>query len=91
MIGEKRKREREKRKRGTRDVVRVSIGPKLSTGSPSTLKIHPKVALPTGMLKGALVSITSIPLIRPSVALIAIALTQLFPNNCCTSQVTLIC
>ncbi|GMY11533.1 hypothetical protein FCV25MIE_06772 [Fagus crenata] len=30
-----------------------STGPKLSTGSPSTLKIRPKVAPPTGTLKGA--------------------------------------
>ena len=37
-------------------------------------------------LEGAPVSITSIPLIRPSVALIATARTLL----CCTSQVTLI-
>ena len=73
------------------DVVRVSTGPKLSIGSPSTLKIRPRVAPPTGTLRGVPVSITSIPLIRPSVALIATALTRLFPNNCCTSQVTLIC
>ncbi|MED6114617.1 hypothetical protein PIB30_079053 [Stylosanthes scabra] len=48
------------------DVVRVSTGPKSSTGSPSTLKIRPRVALPTGRLRGAPVSTTSIPLIRPS-------------------------
>ena len=70
--------------------MRVSTGPKLSTGSPSTLKIRPRVAPPTGTLSGAPVSLTSIPLVKPSVALIATALTRLFPNNCCTSQVTLI-
>ena len=70
--------------------MRVSTGPKLSTGSPSTLKIRPSVAPPTGTLRGAPVSITSIPLVRPSVALMATARTRLFPNNCCTSQVTLI-
>uniref|UniRef100_A0A2N9FG62 Ribulose bisphosphate carboxylase large chain n=1 Tax=Fagus sylvatica TaxID=28930 RepID=A0A2N9FG62_FAGSY len=42
--------------------VKSSAGPKLSTGSPSTLKIRPKVAPPTGTLKGAPVSITPIPL-----------------------------
>jgi hypothetical protein len=71
--------------------VRVSIGPKLSTSSPSTLKIHPRVDLPIRTLREAPVSITSIPVIRPSVALIAITLMRLFPNNCCTSQVTSIC
>jgi len=72
------------------DVVRVSTGPKLSTVSPSTLKIRPRVAPPTGTLKGAPVSITSIPHVRPSVAFIATTLTRLFPDNCYTSQVTLI-
>ena len=70
--------------------MRVSTRPKLSMSSPSMLKIHPSVALLIGTLKGALVSITSIQLIRPSVALIAISLTRLFPNSYCTSQVILI-
>ena len=55
--------------------MRASTGPKLSTGSPRTLKIRPRVAPPTGTLRGAHVSITLIPLVKPSVALIATALT----------------
>ena len=55
--------------------MRASTGPKLSTGSPRTLKIRPRVAPPTGTLRGAPVSITLIPLVKPSVALIATALT----------------
>jgi len=45
---------------------------------------------PTGTLRGAIVSITLIPLIKPYVAFIVMALTLLFLNNCYTSHVTLI-
>ncbi len=48
----------------------------------STLKIRYKIVLSTRTLKEAPVSITFIPLIRPFVA---IALTRLPPNYCCTS------
>jgi hypothetical protein len=41
------------------DVVRISIGPELSIGSPSTLKIRPRVAPPSGTLRDAPLSITS--------------------------------
>ncbi|KVI09203.1 hypothetical protein Ccrd_012374 [Cynara cardunculus var. scolymus] len=65
----------------------VSAGPKLSTGSPSTLKI--RLSRSTAQTPSrAFVSIMSIPLVRPSV--IATTLTQLFPNDCCASQVTVI-
>ena len=45
-----------------------------SVGSPRTLKIRPKVSLPTGTLIALPVSITGVPLLRPSVELIAIHL-----------------
>ncbi len=50
-------------------------GPCSSTGSPKTLNILPRVASPTGTDIYAPVSIASIPLTRPSVPLIATALT----------------
>ena len=50
-----------------------------STASPSTLKILPNVALPTGTWIGLPVSITSSPRLNPSVPDIATALTTLFP------------
>jgi hypothetical protein len=48
-------------------------------GSPSPLKIHPRVAPPTGKLRGAPVSITT-------VEFKATVQTQLFPNNCYTTE-----
>ena len=70
------------------DVSSVATEPFSSTGSPSTLKILPRVPLPTGTLIGAPVSTISIPLTKPSVPLMATARTWLSPSSCCTSQVT---
>ena len=58
----------------------------LSIGSPSRLKIRPRVASPTGTVIGPPVSITSSPRCRPSVASIATARTRSSPRCCCTSQ-----
>lgn len=57
------------------------MSPNLSTISPSKLKIR---------IRKPLVSITSISHVKPSIKLITINLTQLFPNNCLTSQSCLI-
>ncbi len=54
--------------------------------SPSTLKIRPSVARPTGTEIGAPVSITSTPRASPSVVSIATARTRSSPRCCCTSQ-----
>ena len=62
----------------------------LSTGSPSTLKIRPSVASPTGTVIGAPVSTTSRPRARPSVASIAIARTRSSPRCCCTSATSVV-
>ena len=53
-----------------------------------TLNILPKVASPTGTDIGAPVSIASMPLTRPSVPLIATALTLWSPRSCWTSAVS---
>jgi len=60
----------------------VSIGPPSSTGCPRTFNILPRTAFPTGTFIGEPVSITSIPLCRPSVESIATALITLLPRCC---------
>lgn len=55
------------------------------------LKIHLRIIPSTRTFTGASMSITFFLLIRPSVTIIITILTQLFPNNYCTSQVTLFC
>ena len=57
-------------------VVEVATGPRSSTGSPSTLKMRPRVASPTGTEIGAPVSVAAMPRTRPSVLLIATARTR---------------
>ena len=71
--------------------VSIETGPISSTGSPKTLKIRPRVALPTGTLIASPKSATDIPLFRPSVDVIDTALTLLLPSNCCTSQIIADC
>ena len=66
--------------------VSAFIGPWLSTGSPKTFNILPRTALPTGIVIGFPVSITSIPLFNPSVESIATVLTTLLPRCCSTSR-----
>ena len=63
----------------------VCTGSPLSIVSPSTLKMRPSVASPTGTVIGPPVSLTSSPRERPSVASIAIARTRPSPRCCCTS------
>ncbi len=70
---------------GQRSVSSGSSSPR-SIRSPSTLKIRPSVARPTGTEIGAPVSITSTPRARPSVVSIATARTRSSPRCCCTSQ-----
>ena len=65
--------------------VSAGHGPSSSTGSPSTLKIRPRIVLPTGTESAAPVSTTVIPRCKPSVALIDTARTRLSPRSCCTS------
>ena len=59
-----------------------------SMGSPSTLRMRPSVAAPTGTVIGAPVSTTSVPRARPSVASMATARTLLSPRCCCTSAIS---
>ena len=63
-------------------MILISTGPISSTGSPKTLKIRPRVALPTGTVIGAPKSTTEVPLFRPSVDVIDTALTLLLPRSC---------
>src|SRR5690348_7938808 len=69
---------------GQRSSVCTS-GP-LSIGSPSRLKMRPRVASPTGTVIGPPVSVTTAPREIPSVASIATARTRSSPRCCCTSQ-----
>ena len=57
------------------------------SAAPSTLKIRPSVAWPTGTEIGAPVSSTSAPRGRPSVESIATARTRSFPRCCWTSAI----
>ncbi len=62
------------------------ISSPLSIGSPSRLKMRPRVASPTGTVIGPPVSVTVAPRWMPSVASIATARTRSSPRCCCTSQ-----
>ncbi len=62
-----------------------------SITSPSTLKMRPSVASPTGTEIGAPVSLTSAPRASPSVESIATARTRSFPRCCCTSAIRSVC
>ena len=64
----------------------ASTSPNPSIGSPRVLNNLPKVASPTGTDIAFPVSITSFPLLKPSVGPNAIHLTQLFPICCSTSK-----
>ena len=72
---------------GQRSTSLGSGGPP-STGSPSTLRIRPSAALPTGTVIACPVSTTSMPRVTPSVVLIATARTWFCPMCCCTSAVS---
>jgi hypothetical protein len=71
------------------DSLSASTGPRLSMGSPSTLKMRPRVAWPTGIVIGWPVLIASMPRRKPSVASMATQRTQSLPRCCCTSTVSL--
>jgi hypothetical protein len=60
----------------------------MSTGSPSTLRMRPSAAAPTGTEMAAPVSRTSMPRTTASVELMATARTWLRPMCCCTSATT---
>src|SRR4051794_9020659 len=62
------------------------ISSPLSIGSPSRLKMRPRVTSPTGTVIGPPVSVTTAPRSIPSVASIATARTRSSPRCCCTSQ-----
>ena len=66
----------------------ASTGSPLSIGSPSRLKMRPRVASPTGTVIGAPVSITLSPRCSPSVASIATVRTRSSPRCCWTSQIS---
>ena len=70
---------------GQRSTSSGRSGPR-SMGSPNRLKIRPSVTRPTGTVIGAPVSITSVPLERPSVVSMATARTRSSPRCCCTSH-----
>ena len=55
--------------------------------SPKTLKILPRVGIPTGTFIGDLVRFTSMPLERPSVGPMARVLTSLSPMEKATSRI----
>ena len=58
-----------------------------SITSPRTLKIRPRVTLPTGTEIGAPVSVTSTPRARPSVESMATVRTTPPPKCCSTSRI----
>src|SRR4051812_46481079 len=64
----------------------TSTSPAWSIGSPSRLKMRPRVMSPTGTVIGPPVSITSVPRLRPSVVSMATARTRSSPRCCWTSQ-----
>src|SRR5213594_1060344 len=63
----------------------AGIGSPSSTGSPSTLRMRPSAAFPTGTVIGPPLSSAGMPRTTPSVELIATARTWLRPMCCCTS------
>ena len=67
-------------------VVSAPIGPRSSMGFPKTSMILPSVFSPTGTEIGALVLVTTRPLLRPSVMPMAIVLTIPSPSCCWTSN-----
>ena len=60
-------------------------GPRSSTGWPTTLKIRPRVSLPTGTAIGAPVFFTGWPRTRPSVESIEMQRAVSSPRCCATS------
>ena len=64
-------------------------GPISSTGSPVTLRMRPRVALPTGTWMGAPVFFTGVPRARPSVESMEMQRTMFSPRCCATSMVRL--
>ncbi len=66
----------------------VFTGPLVSTGSPRTLKILPKVHRPTGTVIEPGSICTGWPRYIPSVPCMATHRSVLSPNRCCTSHVT---
>jgi hypothetical protein len=72
---------------GRLEVART--GPFSSTGSPMTLRMRPRVALPTGTWMGAPVFFTATPRASPSVVSMAMQRTVFSPRCCATSTVRL--
>jgi hypothetical protein len=70
---------------GQRSTSSGSASP-LSIGSPSRLKMRPRVTSPTGTVIGPPVSMTLSPRWTPSVASMATARRRSSPRCCCTSQ-----
>src|SRR4051812_20340234 len=64
----------------------VKTGPRSSTGSPTTLRMRPKVSGPTGTVIGSPVSTASAPRTSPSVVSIATVRTVFSPRCCATSS-----
>ncbi len=64
-------------------------GPASSTGSPTTLRMRPSVSLPTGIMMGLPVSLTSVPRVSPSVESMAMARTVDSPRCWATSRTRL--
>src|SRR5688572_20114369 len=64
-------------------------GPWSSIGLPTMFRMRPSVALPTGIMMGLPVSVTSMPRTRPSDASIATARTTDSPRCCATSRTRL--
>ena len=69
-------------------MVSALTGPRLSTGLPSTLKMRPRVAWPTGTEMDAPVPTAVMPRCRPSVVSIATQRTQLLPRCFSTSRIS---
>ncbi len=67
------------------------IGPASSTGTPTTLRMRPSTAAPTGIEMGAPVFLTAWPRTRPSVESMATHRTMCSPRCCDTSTVRLSC
>merc|ERR1719348_2396740 len=70
-------------------LLSVAMGPLSSMGSPMTLMILPRVSGPTGIMMGLPVSLTTWPLIRPSVPSMAMVLTVFSPRCWATSKMSL--
>ena len=64
----------------------AGMSPRSSTGSPSTFRMRPRAAAPTGTVMKLPVSTISMPRTTPSVGSMDTARTWLRPMCCCTSS-----